>query len=600
VQLRSLLITPITLLFAGLPALPAMAAHDHDPEWLDGTQFDQGVYVKIHHPRVIRELSSFGGGLVVSNVDGESDALVREVRYHLGSASGPLVRRPDHALATRRTAYAEYKSVRKALEGAAGGRDPVRAEELVRRRTVSMFEVAEGAFVDRFDVDDAWVDPDAVSYRMTVEIDLVQNGVARTLRKPVVIPIQPPLPNGTGSMRRVAYDALTGVSRALPHQPGDAQLGGGSAWYAGDQHLHTAYSIDSFFLHLNVFNAGFYALAADLYGLDWIITTDHSNIHFSLLGYEWYSADQHQAGTEQTENYRNATGFQAYCGQEMGLGQQGFFNEPSHYLAWPKDQDSMGYLENPGSGLVFGHLNCESEQVIIDRVNDAGGIGFVAHPFVGQSLFYEEWDFDNGATGWAGFEIWCSSGGVLGSSDEQAIAKWFELLAGIPAPQGGALPPRPGFPTRYPVGIGDSDAHTIMDIGRTFTYSRLDELSRPGIMAGFTGGRCVASNGPLAFGMLNGAGPGGVATGVATGANTIEVTLQSTSEFGPVGDYEISVLVDGSPRVVVPPSGQPGDSAVIVIDNLMLGPEDGFVNVFATSSVGPPRAMANPIWLQFD
>ena len=84
---------------------------------MDGTQFDQGVYVKIHHPRVIRELSSFGGGLVVSNVDGESDALVREVRYHLGSASGPLVRRPDHALATRRTAYAEYKSVRKALEG---------------------------------------------------------------------------------------------------------------------------------------------------------------------------------------------------------------------------------------------------------------------------------------------------------------------------------------------------------------------------------------------------------------------------------------------------------------------------------------------------
>jgi hypothetical protein len=150
------------------------------------------------------------------------------------------------------------------------------------------------------------------------------------------------------------------------------------------------------------------------------------------------------------------------------------------------------------------------------------------------------------------------------------------------------------------VGIGDSDAHTIMDIGNTFTYARLGELSRPGIMDGFVSGRCVASNGPLGFGTLNGAGPGEVATGVGVGANTIEVTLESTPEFGPVGDYEIAILVDGVARVVLPPSGMPGSSAVFVVDNLMLGPEDGFVNVFATSSVGPARSLANPIWLQFD
>jgi hypothetical protein len=594
------LASSIALIIAGVPALRAAPAHDHDPGWLDGTQLDQGVYVMVHHPRVIRNLRAFSCGLVVNNVDGAGDALVREVRYHLGADGGPIVRRPGHALPTRREAYAEYKAARKGLESASAGGDPARIEELLRRRAEAMFEVVEGTFVDSFDVDEAWVDPDAVSYRMTVEIDLVQNGLPRTLRKSIVIPIHPPLPDGTGPMRPVAYDALTGVLRPLPRQPGDAQLGGGSPWYTGDQHLHTVYSVDAFLTESNYFHPGLYGLVAFIYGFDWIITTDHSNIDFSLFGTTWYTEQQHEAAVEGAAEFRNYTGFHCYAGQEMGLGQQGWFNAPSHLLALPKDSDSIGYIANPSSGLVFGHLNCESEQVILDRVTAAGGIGFVAHPFLGETGFYNGWDFNNGATGWAGFEIWCDSAGEFNGTDAQAVAKWFELLKDIPAPQGGALPPRPGFPSAYPVGIGDSDAHRIMDIGNTFTYARLGELSRLGIMDGLLSGRCVASNGPLAFGTLNGAGPGEVATGVANGANTLEVTLQSTPEFGPVGDYEITVLVDGVARVVLPPSGMPGNSTVFVIENLMLGPEDGFVNVFVLSSVGSPRALANPIWLQFD
>ncbi|MDP6989702.1 MAG: hypothetical protein QF903_09515, partial [Planctomycetota bacterium] len=311
--------TPLAVLLAFSGSLGATPAHDGDPEWLDGARLDQGLYVRIHHPRVIRDLRSFGCGLVVTNVDGATDAVVNEVRYHLGADGGPLVRRPAHTLETRRAAYAQYKVVREVLEAVDPVADPARTEELVRQRTVAMFEIAEGSLVERFDVEEAWIDPEAVSYRMTVEVDLVQNGVARTLRKPVVVPIQPPLPDGTGRMRRIAYDALTGVSRPLAPAPGDAQVGG-SAWYAGDQHLHTVYSVDAFLLSQNIFHAGFYALVADLYGLDWIITTDHSNIHFSLFGYEWYTEDQLEASAQQTQAYRDATGFQAYAGQEMGLG----------------------------------------------------------------------------------------------------------------------------------------------------------------------------------------------------------------------------------------------------------------------------------------
>ncbi len=601
-NLRSLLMTLMVVLFTGAPSLLGAPIHDGEPEWLDGTQVDQGIYVKIHHPRVIRNLRSFKVGLAVCNVDGDRDAIVREIRCDLGADRGPVVRRPDHALPSRRSAYHEYKTVRKALEqlSEAGDRDVERIEGLVRRRVDSMFQVAQGGFVDAYDVDQDWVDAEAISYRMTIEIDVEQAGVIRTLRKPVVIPLQDPLPNGTGPMRRVHYSASTGSWWVLPTEPGDELPGSGSQWYAGDQHLHTVYSVDAFLLHQNLFNAGWYALAADIYGLDWIVTTDHSNIHFSLFGYEWYTEDQFELSVQQTGDYREATGFQSYAGQELGLGAQGFFNEPSHFLAYPKEVDSMGYLENPSSGMITGHLNCEPEQVILDRVTAAGGMGFVAHPFVGSFLFYEGWNFSNGATGHAGFEIWCAEDGTFQDTDEQALVKWLELLGDIPAPSGGQLSERPGFPTRFPVGIGNSDAHTIGAIGNTFTYSRLYQLDRVGIMNGLTDGRCIASNGPLAFGTINGAGPGEVAVRVVDGENTIELTLQSTAEFGPVGDYEIRILVDGVPRVVIPPSGMPGDSVVFEVDDLVLSPQDSYVNVFAASAVGIPQCYANPIWLQFD
>jgi len=53
--------------------------------------------------------------------------------------------------------------------------------------------------------------------------------------------------------------------------------------FAGDQHVHTTYSIDAALLDGTTENVADYAAAADAGGLDWIITTDHSNVEFAAL-----------------------------------------------------------------------------------------------------------------------------------------------------------------------------------------------------------------------------------------------------------------------------------------------------------------------------
>ena len=50
------------------------------------------------------------------------------------------------------------------------------------------------------------------------------------------------------------------------------------AWFAGDQHLHTTYSLDALVLDGTTETVTDYAAAAELIGLDWIIVTDHSEI----------------------------------------------------------------------------------------------------------------------------------------------------------------------------------------------------------------------------------------------------------------------------------------------------------------------------------
>jgi hypothetical protein len=380
------------------------------------------------------------------------------------------------------------------------------------------------------------------------------------------------------------------------------------SWFAGDQHLHTAFSIDAFFLEGTAELVTDYAATAQTIGLDWIIITDHTNLNFAF----WYKPWMFFVGELMARYVRNTNDYLVLQGQEMGIGSPGASGEAAHLLVYPRTADSTGFLQNPCPGLLFNHIKCEPEQVILDRVNDNGGIGFIAHPFDFAPLFFAPWDQSSNAVGWAGIEIFNSDVSIFEPQDQQSVDWWHELLNEIAPPQDGQLAVRAGYPTRFPVGIGNSDAHQPARIGNTFTYIRLPDsingngiLSREDLMDAFVNGRCVASNGPLVFGQINGAGTGEVAI-VSANLNQLAVTLQTTSEFGPVGDYKITVLVNGIERLAIPPSGSPDYQTTIVLHDL-LDPPDKFVTLRAervNGIGGAPsgvdfQAIANPIWLEF-
>jgi hypothetical protein len=381
----------------------------------------------------------------------------------------------------------------------------------------------------------------------------------------------------------------------LEKLPKDRSKAGAAPWFAGDQHVHTTYSRDAAGLYGTTENAADYAAVAEAGGLDWIITTDHSNIDFEFLGFAWYTPEQFAAGTAEAAVYTLTHDFLALCGQEMGTGAGFPLGMPSHYLVYPALADTTGFIENPCSGYLLNVAFCEDYRVILDRVARAGGIGFIAHP-TDVSILYVPWNFDDAAVGWSGMEIWTNPSGRLADRDVSAYEMWHRLLLEVRRPVNGRLLDRPGIPTRFPVAIGNSDAHVPGSVGATFTYARMNRVTRENLMFALLTGQAVASNGPLLFGQINGAGIGDVATGIDAGVE-MEVTLQTTPEFGAISDYTITVNVNGAPRHVIPLTGDSVFSTTIQVSGLDFALPDKFVTIRADSADGSRHAFTNPIWL---
>jgi hypothetical protein len=571
------LLTGIALVIALSGSTPS-SGHQHTAPWLDESALDRGLYVEVRHPRVIRNPRAFEVSVLVNNLLGAERVSVREVRYSLPGAFDRVAHPRRHDLPSKRNAYRRYKAILEEMELAGQRRDRASVERLRNESLSVLRDIAAPTFRDAQRVEAGYRADVGGVMNVAVEVDVVEGGRLRTIRRDVAIALQPPLPVGADGL-----------------------------WFAGDQHLHTAYSIDAFLLDGTRESVTQYAATAQTIGLDWIIITDHTNVDVLF----WYKPYLFALGEAKARRYRERNDYLVLQGQEMGIGSPGRFGEAAHLLAYPRAEDSTGFLVNPCPGLIFGHAKCEPEQVVLDRVNDNGGIGFIAHPFDAVPFFYAPWDGRSGAVGWAGLEIFSNHLGTLRDTDSQAIAWWHELLDDIPPPSGGQLAVRPDYPTRFPVGIGNSDAHQPARIGNTFSYAHLPGVlhgagmvPREDVMSAFIEGRLVASNGPLAYGEIDGAGTGEVAV-VSPGPNPITLTLETTPEFGPVSDYELKIFVNGVLRRSVPPDGATGFQRTVVVEEVF-SPPDKFVTVtarrFQCGGCSPDElrflSLANPIWLE--
>lgn len=212
--------------------------------------------------------------------------------------------------------------------------------------------------------------------------------------------------------------------------------------YTGNLHMHTPYS-DGSKWHAEI------AQDAILAGLDFIIVSDHNVWVSGIEGY-----------------YQNDEGkVLLLVGEEIHNPRR--VPQASHFLAFGAERE----------------LSCHAydTQELVDTTRDAGGLGFLAHPFDPhadafklESLGWADWDVE----GYHGLEIWNFMSSFKGEltgkirsyqaanepdkyikePDRETLEKWDDLLT-----QGRRL-----------VAIGGSDAH-----GSTYSFLSLTRVIFP-------------------------------------------------------------------------------------------------------------------------
>ncbi|MDP7009718.1 MAG: PHP-associated domain-containing protein [Phycisphaerales bacterium] len=570
--------------FALIFCVSGTFAHDFTPEWLEEEHLDRGVYVSVDAPWVIRKEGAYPLSVKIVNVLNDNSLLLEQIRV-VGCDDPSHTREIGKRLSSFEPEYKRALAAKVAMGIADQTRDRVAMQQAHDSFSEAIGIIRQHAVITKWTISTDCIPRE-------IEILFVEDGVGRTVRVPIETRYEPPLPRGGAPDQMITFDENCEQFAQEPRTTPTTMW-----WFAGDQHIHTSFSVDAVILDGTEEEPYEYSQGAEAIGLDWAIFTDHSNITYSEVwgDRDWYVESQFNWGQAECQQYRADHDWISVYSQEMGLGQQGFWDLASHMLCLPLENDLAGMLPNPSEGLVYGHAECESEQTIINRINNAGAFGFIAHPYDWTYLMFYEWDWGNGTNGWAGMELICADDGSYSSEDWSTWYKWHDLLGNVGTPTNGELPDRSGWPNKFPVGIGNSDAHEPGNVGRCWTYVAMEEVTRPNLKDGMLGGRCVPSNGPLVWANVNGSFTGDVALIPEGWSNTV-ISVRTNESMGYAGDFRTEVLVDGVTRFTIEPSGIPYYSLDYTIPDLNLTTNDQFITL--RTEKGGLVAMANPVWLQ--
>ena len=283
-------------------------AHTHEPSWLESPI---GLHLDLSGPM---------------NVRGDGQAWVTVHLLNLTTTpqylqSIQLIRdgevvdtnQLEQALVPVGKAAEQYRLLDAKIE-AVFEIDPEQARLLNAALRVPLATTSAASIVRR-------VDPGSdLSGTWSVEINTLVHGKLVQHVMPVCFSRNLPLPNGSAPAQQWVLDTTTGDWRGN----GVAASQGRRTWLAGDQHLHTTWSLDAHALDGTEEGPAGYADAARAIGLDWIMITDHSNIH-AWWGGEWFfTPEQHETARQEAADYRLTEDWPVLYSQEMGLGRTGF------------------------------------------------------------------------------------------------------------------------------------------------------------------------------------------------------------------------------------------------------------------------------------
>ena len=335
-------------------------------------------------------------------------------------------------------------------------------------------------------------------------------------------------------------------------------------WYAGDLHVHSWYT--DIFLEFGP-PVEAIADAARVLGLDFVHLTDHGS---------WPPGDfikESWSSIVENAEWVSSSDFLMLPGEEK-LWE--IWLPPSGLQRGEWKRNHMLILV---SERWIDDLN-KSEDVI-DATHAAGGLAFAAHPGTGY------WEFKGLSDG---LEVWNGDKG-WDSVDDWALAKWDELLKAEVNPTDG-----------FYVGIGNSDAHELSDLGRVRTYLYLPHgLTRDGIREALRNGHAVFSDGPLlVFDLQNCGAVTGIGDFKSVPQNT-PVTLNfewSSNEFyGEVN--RIETYFDDYLIWVLSTEGTAGSSSwKIDVSDEAVGSLH-YIRAVGYTELGN-KCYTNPVWIKIE
>ncbi len=341
-------------------------------------------------------------------------------------------------------------------------------------------------------------------------------------------------------------------------------------WYAGDTHYHSFYTDNIW-----EFGAPIYptTLAGKALGLDWITITDHS---FDLNPQRWnnFLNDCHDY---------SSPSFLVIAGEEVSCYLPGT-TQYNHYLAYNiTDFIPGGEWEAIGSDTSSDYTPAE----VVSKVNEQGGIGYVAHPLYDDE-FRDPWQ--DYSLNFTGLQIWNGKGGNWESKLNGGLTIWKELL----------------LDGRKVYIEGGSDAHG--DLNGAFatvrTYGYTTNLTKHGILRALRNGNSIMTDGPLVIFDINGEMIGN-SLSLNNGTNaTLHILWNSTAEFGIINSISVKKGVINETEEINFTTIQPSSIEKNTLRDereLIISPNESCyyrVEVFSTTTNGEQyRCYTNPIWV---
>ena len=298
-------------------------------------------------------------------------------------------------------------------------------------------------------------------------------------------------------------------------------------WYPGDGHIHSTWSDGAVSIDTDVSTASYR-------GLKWTIITDHAGDSAQspsqprLESSEWTSYGSDCTTVQSNRGITVCPGEELTTKEKPLIGAGG-----SHLLTYKNSSYAKSYDPAP--------------QTLINRANNAGGFGIIAHPY-NSSFNWSDWS--NGSyTGFRGIEL-ISNGTVV---DATQIGDWDTYLRGHLS----ATMQDPNH--RFCVGLAGSDYHGWPDyLGTNMTYIYTGSSTPPGIYrssvySALENGRiCASSNGSLLVHKITTGGvylPGYYMQKSAAGNITVNVYAASSVSV-PSGGYAKVEIITSAGTII--------------------------------------------------